>query len=76
MATLEQDDSLPNPDISSVASLLHAQGFHILFASCSAHFPEPTMITKAKTVTLHSYFLKVALKQDPTFCVVLIFFFF
>lgn len=50
--TLEQEDCLPNPDISSVASLLHARGFHILFSSCSAHFPEPTMITKQRQ--LHS----------------------
>lgn len=43
---LEQEDRLPNPGISSVASLLHAQGFHILFSSCSAHFPEPAPTTE------------------------------
>lgn len=49
---LEQEDCLPNPDISSVASLLHAQGFHILFSSCSAHFPEPIMMKKRVTLNL------------------------
>lgn len=45
---LEYEDCLPNPDIFSVASLLHAQGFHILFSSCSTHFPEQTMRTKQR----------------------------
>lgn len=46
---LEQEDCLPNPDISSVVSLLHAQGFHILFSSWSARFPKPTTITKQRS---------------------------
>lgn len=39
-------NGLPNPDISSVASLLHARGFHILFSCCLAHFPKTAMATK------------------------------
>lgn len=42
------EDFLPNLDISSVSSLLHAQGFHILFSSYSAPVPE----TKPEHVTL------------------------
>lgn len=41
-----QKNSLLNPDIVFVASLLHAQGFHILFSCCLAHFPKTKMIRK------------------------------
>lgn len=49
---MEHKVHLPNPDISSVASLLHAQDFHILFFSCSVHFPETREKTRIVTLNL------------------------
>lgn len=43
----------PNPGISSVVSLLHARGFHILFSFCSAHFPETNKQGSSKNRLLY-----------------------
>lgn len=45
--------SLPNPGISSVASLLHARGFHILFFCCLTRFPKTPKTIKHLHVSLY-----------------------
>lgn len=51
-----QDNRLPNPGISSVASLLHAQGFHILFSCCLVHFPKTKMIVTIASQSILFFF--------------------